>query len=143
MAVIQFFPLSAAGTFDATVLDNNGAPGTVLEAALQFSVTGQITINAGQAITGRATVTVYADQLGGPIDRAIGTPATVNINGDGTVPWTVTVAGTTLPDVPPPGPPPAGQSSLYRLAAVLTMVNSAGRGTETTSFVDLGLFRIS
>lgn len=137
MADIQFFPVTAAGTFTASVVDNNGNPATILEAKLNFTVKGDITINAGDAITGTATITVYADQLGGPIDKAIGTPATVNINGDGTFPWTVTVPGSTLPDAP------AGGSNVYRLAAVFTMANSAGKPTETSSFVDLGTFRIS
>lgn len=138
MADIQFFPVTAGGTFTATVKDNNGNPATILEAARNFSVEGNITINAGNVITGTATVTVYADQLGGPIDRDIGTTgSTININGDGTFPWTVTVAGGTLPDAP------AGQSNLYRLAAVLTMVNSLNVLTETSSFVDLDTFRIS
>ena len=102
----------------SAVLDNNGNPAAVLEAALDFSVEGTITISAGNAITGTATVRLYADQLGGPIDQAIGTPAVVAITGDGTYAWTVTVNAGTLPDAP------AGGSNLYRLAAVLTVVNS-------------------
>jgi hypothetical protein len=142
MADIQFFPATAAGTFTATVLDNNGNPATVLEAGLPISATGQITINAGQAITGTATVRAFADQLGGPFDQIIGTPATVNITGDGTFNWTINVPVGTFPEVAPPAPPPAA-SNLYRLAAHMTMVNSGGLGTETSSFEDLGTFMIS
>lgn len=120
------------------VVDNNGAPASILEAALPFSVKGKIEVKAGNAITGKATVTIYADQLGGNIDRAIGrTAPPIDITGDGTFPWTVTVPGGTLPDAP------AGGSNLYRLAAVFTMVNSANQPTETSSFADLGTFRIS
>jgi hypothetical protein len=133
---IQFFPV-AGGEFCVTaVLDNNGAPATILEAAFPFTIEGTITITAGNTVTGTATVTIFADQLGGPIDQAIGS-VSVNIPGDGTFPWTVTVPGGTLPDAP------AGGSNLYRLAAVLTMVNSGGVLTETSSFVDIGTFRIS
>jgi len=136
MADIQFFPLPA-GTFTVdNVVDNNGNPATVLEAALPFDVNGEIIIAAGNAITGTATVTIYADQLGGPFDGSIGDTDVV-IPGDGTFPWTVTVPGGTLPDAP------AGESNLYRLAAVLTMVNAGGVFTETSAFVDLELFRIS
>jgi hypothetical protein len=119
------------------VVDNNGAPATILEAALAFSVKGKIEFKAGNAITGKATVTLYADQLGGDVDKAIGTAPPVDITGDGTYSWTVTVPGGTLPDAP------AGGSNLYRLAAVFTMVNSANKPTETSSFADLGTFRIS
>jgi hypothetical protein len=134
---IQFFPV-AAGEFCVTaVLDNNNAPGTILEAAFPFSIEGTITITAGNTVTGTATVTIYADQLGGPIDMEIGNSGPVPIPGDGTFPWTVTVPGGTLPDAP------AGGSNLYRLAAVLTVVNSGGVLTETSSFVDIGTFRIS
>ena len=118
------------------VRDNNGAPARVLEAKDPFSVLGRIEVRAGNAITGTATVTIYADQLGGPYDAAIGS-VTVNITGDGTFNWTVTVPGGTLPDAP------AGGSNLYRLAAVLTLVNSGGQPTETSSFVTLGTYRIS
>jgi hypothetical protein len=140
MADIQFFPVPG-GTFTVTAVeDNNGAPARVLEAALDFRVRGEITISAGNAITGTATVTIYADQLGGPIDQAIGS-VPVNIPGDSPVgnpfTWTVTVAGGTLPNAP------AGGSNLYRLAAVLTMVNSNNVLTETSAFVDLETFRIS
>jgi hypothetical protein len=140
MADIQFFPLPG-GTFTVTAVeDNNGNPAKVLEAALDFRVRGEITISAGNTITGTATVTIYADQLGGPIDQAIGS-VPVNIPGDSPVgnpfAWTVTVTGGTLPDAP------AGGSNLYRLAAVLTMVNSNNVLTETSAFVDLETFRIS
>jgi hypothetical protein len=141
MADIQFFPAAAAGTFTATVLDNNGNPATVLEAGNLVIITGQITITAGQAITGTATVRAFADQLGGPFDQIIGT-TTANITGDGTFNWTINVPVGTFPEVAPPAPPPAA-SNLYRLAAHLTMVNSGGLGTETSSFVDLDTFMIS
>jgi hypothetical protein len=133
---IQFPPRPLGDFCVDQVLDNNGNPTTILEAALPFDVRGRIVITAGNALTGTATVTIYADQLGGPIDQAIGN-VSVPIPGDGTFPWTVTVPGGTLPDAP------AGGSNLYRLAAVFTMVNSAGTPTETSSFVDLGTFRIS
>lgn len=133
---IQFPPRPLGDFCVDQVRDNNGNPATILEAALPFDVTGRIVITAGNALTGTATVTIYADQLGGPIDQAIGS-VSVPIPGDGTFPWTVTVPAGTLPDAP------AGGSNLYRLAAVFTMVNSAGTATETSSFVDLGTFRIS
>jgi len=139
------FPARPLGDFCVTeVVDNNGVPARNLEAAQYFDVKGEIRINAGHAITGTATVSVYADQLGGDIDQEIGrTAPAINITGDGTFQWTVRVPGGTLPDVAPPLPPPAGRSNLYRLAAALTMVNSVGGGTETASFVDLGTFMIS
>jgi hypothetical protein len=119
------------------VCDNNGAPLEVLEAALPFEVRGRIIITAGQAITGTARVTIYADQLGGSFDGPLAY-VDVDIPGDGTYPWTVTVPANTLPDTPP-----ASGSALYRLAAVLTMVNSNGAATETSSFVEMGTFRVS
>jgi hypothetical protein len=130
---IQFPPRPLGDFCVDQVTDNNGNPATILDAALPFVVTGRIVITAGNAITGTATVTIYADQLGGPFDQTIGS-VSVLIPGDGIFPWTVTVPGGTLP---------AGGSNLYRLAAVFTMVNSAGTLTETSSFVDLGTFRIS
>src|SRR5215217_3407362 len=82
---IQFV---VAGTFCVErVVDNNGNPAAVLEASLPFSVEGTITISAGNAITGTATVTLYADQLGGPFDDQIGS-VEVQIPGDGTYDWT-------------------------------------------------------
>jgi hypothetical protein len=119
------------------VVDNNGAPADILEAAKPFDVKGRIIITAGQAITGKARVTIYADQLGGSFDGPLGY-VEVDIPGDGTYPWTVTVPADTLPDTPPDD-----GSALYRLAAVLTMKNSSGVTTETSSFVEIGTFRVS
>jgi hypothetical protein len=133
---IQFPPRPLGDFCVDKVVDNNDAPATTLEAALPFTISGRIVVTAGNAITGTATVTIYADQLGGPFDDAIGT-VTVNIPGDGTFKWTITVPGGTLKDAP------QGGSNLYRLAAVFTMVNSANVPTETSAFVDLGMYRIS
>lgn len=142
MADIQFFP-TTGGSFTVTsVSDNNGAPSHNLEAKSPFDVQGDLKIAAGDAITGKATVTIYVDQLGGHIDRPVGS-ATVAITGDGSYPWKVTVPGATLPDAPPVPPNPAAGSNLYRMAAVLTMENSAAKGTETTAFVEMGLYGIS
>jgi hypothetical protein len=136
MAVIQFFPVPA-GEFNVTnVLDVNGAPANVLEASQPFDVEGEIVINAGNAITGTATVRLYADQLGGPIDQEIGNAANVAIDGDGTFPWTVNVPANTLPDAP------SGDSNLYQLAAVLKMVNSANKPTNITAHEVIGTFTI-
>lgn len=133
---IQFPPKPGGCLCVDEVHDNNDAPATVLEAKYDFTIYGRIVITAGNALTGRATVTIYADQLGGKFDDAIGS-VDVDIPGDGTFPWAVTVRGGTLPDAP------AGGSNLYHLAAVMSMVNSNGVSTETSAFVDLGLYRIS
>jgi hypothetical protein len=133
---IQFPPRPAGKFCVDEVHDNNDAPATILEAKDPFTVTGRIEVTAGNALTGTATVTIYADQLGGDVDKSIGSVA-VNIPGDGSFPWSVTVPGGTLDDAP------AGGSNLYRLAAVFTMVNSNQVLTETSSFVDLGTYRIS
>jgi hypothetical protein len=133
---IQFFPMPGGYFCVDVVVDNNGNPAAVLEAASPFDIRGRIGIFAGNVITGAATVTIYADQLGGTVDQAIGA-VQVNITGDGVYRWTVTIPGGTLPDAP------AGGSNLYRLAAVLTMKNSSGVQTETSSFAEIGTFRIA
>ena len=76
MASIQFAGLN--GQFTAGIFDPSGNPQEVLDIDLTFTASG--TIRLPNFLTGVGAVTVYADELGGPIDKAIGNQ-NVNLTG--------------------------------------------------------------
>lgn len=134
-APVQFLPM--AGNFYVDKMtDPNGAPSSVLEAALGFEVKGHIELPGW--LTGKGTVRLFADEFGGPLDEEIGNTM-IDISGGSTpltsYAWTISVPGGRLPDQP------AG-SGLYHLGLAFTFVNPTGVRTDIVSFFDVGVFMI-
>ena len=139
MASIQFVGLN--GQFTAGVFDPSNTPQEVLDIDLTFTASG--TIRLPNFLTGVGAVTVYADELGGPIDKAIGNQ-NVNLTGQSlpndppglvTYPWSITIGPPTLPD-------PSPNSSIYKLAVSFAYQNPPGNHTDIAAVIDLGLFFI-
>jgi hypothetical protein len=136
-AVIQFTALN--GTFTANVTDPSGNPLEVIDIDLPFTVSG--TIQLPTFLTGLGVVTVYADELGGPIDKSIGQQA-VNLTGvsGATDPpglasynYSIVVGTAQLPD-------PSPNSSIYKMAVSFAYQNPPGSHTDIAAVIDLGLF---
>jgi hypothetical protein len=120
MADIQFpNTILGPGTFTATVVDNNGAPSTVLEADTDFTVETAWTIDALSAalLGGEWEVSAYVESIGPGPEQLVGT-TTVALTGATSYNAVVTVPGGTLPN--DPGPPNSG---VYKLVTVLTHRN--------------------
>jgi hypothetical protein len=139
MAAIQFAGLN--GTFTADVFDPSGNPREVLDIDLTFTVSG--TILLPNFLSGDGVVTVFADELGGPVDKSIG-QQTVNLTGVSlptdppglvTYNWSITVGPPTLAD-------PSPNSSIYQLAVSFAYQNPPGNHTDIAAVIDLGLFFI-
>jgi hypothetical protein len=133
---IQFVPAGGDFTVDA-ITDPGGAPSNILDVDLGFEVTG--TVKLPNWLNGKGQVCIYADELGGPIDKKLAPCAEFNITATPgepklkTYPWKITFPGTVLPD-PSPG------SQLYRLAAVFLF---GDQSTDIASFVEMGLYLIN
>ena len=134
---IQLVPGGPAQFFVDSVSDPGGAPSNILDVDQGFTVTGRVTFP--NSFTGTGRVCIYADELGGPIDRGLNPCATFPVTADPaeptlkTYPWTITFAGNVLPD-------PSAGSQLYHLAAIFTF---DGQLSDIAGFVDMGLFLIN
>ena len=138
MAGIQFpNQLLGPGSFDAQVLDNNGAPATVLEASEDFSIKTGWSIDALSAVLlgGQWEVSAYVESIGPGPEQLVGSTV-VPLDGSTAYNATVTVAKGTLPDNP--GPP---QSGVYKLVTVLTHRNF-GKITNIAAVVEGPVLRI-
>jgi hypothetical protein len=131
-------PGSATFSVDA-ITDPNGAPSNVIDVDDGFEVTGKVTMPGW--MTGDGEVCIYADELGGPIDKKIGCVA-VAITGDKvdekkavTYDWKIVFPGN-----PPVLPDPSTGSQLYHLAAVFTF---NGQMSDIAGFVEMGLYLIN
>ncbi len=134
---IQFMP--PGGTFltvDA-VTDPNGAPSDVIDVDQGFTVTGKVVLP--NWLAGKGTVTVYADEQGGPIDKALQPSATITLTASPAEPnpkvylWTITFAGNVLPD-------PSAGSQIYRLLAKFMY---EGQATDIAGFVVIGDYLVN
>jgi hypothetical protein len=129
-------PGGATFTVDS-MTDPNGNPASVLDVDMGFEVSGTVSLPC--FLSGKATVSLYADELGGKFDGSIGSTQ-VDITGCGVEPissktykWTVKYDGKSLPD-------PSPSSQLYHLAVVFVFGDQA---LDIGSFVDLGMFLIN
>jgi hypothetical protein len=145
---VSFTP--ATGTFTVASLtvgtNPGGTPvGDAIDLDVGFLVSGSVSLPDWLPGSGTAQgkVCVYADELGGPINQAIGcTDVTFSSAtphdppGFITVNWQIAVTATTsgLPD------PQPGDSQLYRLAAVF---NYGPQTTDIAAFVDMGMYLIN
>jgi hypothetical protein len=134
---IQLVPAGPAQLFVDSVSDPGGAPSRVLDVDLGFTVTGRVTLP--NSFTGTGQVCIYADELGGPLDRALNPCTTFAVTADPAEPklkpydWTITFPGNVLPD-------PSTGSQLYHLAAIFTFDSQA---SDIAGFVDMGLYLIN
>jgi hypothetical protein len=123
------------------ITDPNGPPSDVLDLDLGFKITGDVTLP--NWLEGSGTVTVYAHEIGGPVNKAIGhddltftRPVPPAEPAAKVYPWTVTIApnSNVLPD------PQPGGSQVYNLVAVFVFIDQL---TDIGSFVDLGNYMIN
>jgi hypothetical protein len=137
MAKIQFPTTLFSGTFDASVMDNNGAPAEVLEAGAPIRVRTQWNINALAALLlgGQWEVTVYAESIGPGPERQIVT-TTIPLTGGLRYGAIVSVPPRTLPD--DPAPPISG---VYKVVTVLTHRNF-GKTSDVAAIVEGPMVRI-
>jgi hypothetical protein len=139
MADIQFpNVLFGPGTFDAVVLDNNGAPSTVLDAGSPFTIRTNWTIDplAALLLGGEWQVTAYVESIGPGPEQQVGPTVTVALNGGTTYNADLVVPANTLPN--PPVPPDSGT---YKLVTLLTHSNF-GAVSDVAAVVEGPILRI-
>jgi hypothetical protein len=140
MADIQFpnvtFP---ASTFTAELIDNNGAPSTVLDAGLEFTVKADWTISALAALLmgGQWEVAAYAESIGPGVEKQIGDTVVKPLDGSTTYNAEIKVPATTLPDNLGPG-----ESGAYKVVVLLTHRNF-GKVSDVAAIVEFPVVRIS
>ena len=134
---IQFIPPGGTYFTVDSITDPNGAPVDVIDVDLGFTVSG--TVQLPNWLAGTATVCIWADEQGGPIDRVL-TPcfsftltADPNEPNPKTYPWKIDFGGTVLPD-------PSTGSQIYHLLAKFMY---EGQQTDIAGFVDMGLYLIN
>jgi hypothetical protein len=140
MADIQF--PSGSGTLDVSVLDNNGAPSTVLEADTDFTIAAEWSIDrrSARALGGQWELAAYVESIGRGPERQVGQTEVVPLDGrfaPATYSVRITVPAGTLPD-----DPQAPRSGVYKLATVLTHRGPFGQITDVAAFVEGPLLRI-
>ncbi len=132
---------TAGGQFSVdSITDPNGAPADVLDLDLGFVIRGTVTLP--NWLEGTGQVCVYAQEIGGPVNKSIGCDASLRFTrtpGEPktvTKPWTVTITpnSTILPD------PQPGASQVYNLLAVFVFDDQL---TDIGAFVDMGMYMIN
>ncbi|RSM48402.1 hypothetical protein DMB66_46345 [Actinoplanes sp. ATCC 53533] len=139
MAQIQFpNVLFSPGTFNATIVDNSGAPASVLEAGAPFRIDTDWSVDALTALLlgGEWTVTAYVESVGPGPEQEIGT-TTLAVNGGQNYAATVAVPANTLPN-----PPIAPTSGIYKVVTVLTHRNF-GTPSNVAAVVEGPVLRIA
>lgn len=130
--------LAPPSKFDAQLLDNNGNPSNVLEAAADIKVQCNWTISglAALLLGGQWEVAAYAESIGPGPERQIGNTVVVPLNGGTTYSATITVPANTLPDNPQPP-----QSGAYKIVVLLTHRNF-GVVSDVAAVVEFPVVRI-
>jgi len=141
MADIQFpnVLLGPPGVFNAVLKDNNGAPSSVLDAGLRFSIAcdWRITQLAALLMGGDWQVAAYAESIGPGVEKQIGPTSTVPLNGGTTYSTVINVDPPTLPNNVPPG-----QSGAYKVVVLLTHRNF-GKISDVSAVVEFPVVRIA
>jgi len=135
-ADVQFIPGSGKLYIDR-LIDPSGTPITVLDIDVGFTVEGRLELPGW--LSGKGVVRLSADEIGGPIDKEIGS-ANLDITGSASpsdppsvvYPWSISVQSPTLPD----------DSKMYRLGIVFLFQTNAGGHTDIGGFYDLGAFLV-
>jgi hypothetical protein len=134
---IQFMPPGGVFLTVDSITDPGGAPAEVLDVDLGFTVQGTVVLPNWLAGTG--TVTIYADEQGGPIDKALQPSATITLTPSNTEPnpkkyaWSIAFGGNVLPD-------PSAGSQIYRLLAKFMY---EGQATDIAGFVVIGDYLVN
>ena len=139
MSDIQFpNVLLGPGSVTATVLDNNGAPATVLEAGAPFTVHADWTISplAALLLGGQWELAAYVESIGPGPEQQIGPTVVVPLSGATNYSADITVPANTLPD-----DPAAPTSGVYKTVTVLTHRNF-GQITDVVGIVEGPVLRI-
>jgi hypothetical protein len=139
MAAMQFpNVLLGPGTFDATILDNNGAPSSVLEASAPFTIqcTWSISALAALLLGGQWQLAAYVESIGPGPEQEVGAAVTVPLTGVTNYNADIVVPANTLPDNPGPG-----QSGSYKVVMLLTHRNF-GLVTDVAGVVEGPVVRI-
>ena len=134
---VQLTPAGPSVFYVDEMTDPNGAPSNVIDVDDGFAVKGRVTLPGW--LDGKGHVAIYADELGGQIDKKIG-QTDFNITPSigehlKTYHWEVN-----FPGHPPVLPDPSPGSQLYRLAAVFTF---GDQSTDIAAFVEMGTFLIN
>lgn len=135
-ADVQFVPGTGKLDIDQ-LLDPSGAPVSVLDIDVGFTVRGRIELPGW--LSGRGLVRLTADEHGGPIDKVV-RDAVVNITGATsptdppsiTYPWSITVKSPDLPD----------QTAMYQLGVIFAFQTPGGGHTDIGGFYDLGAYLV-
>ena len=141
MTEIQFPNLLLSpGDFNAVLVDNNGAPSTVLDAGLPFMINADWTISplAALLMGGNWEVAAYAEAIGPGEEKQVGPTRTVPLNGTTTYSTVINVGPNELPDNLP-----AGQSGAYKIVVLLTHRGVNGAVSDVAAVVELPVVRIS
>jgi hypothetical protein len=128
---IQFMPPGGATLTVDSITDPNGGPVDVIDVDQGFTVAGNVVLPSW--LGGTATVCIWADEQGGPIDRVL---SPCDTNSTKTYQWSITFGGTVLPD---PQTSPEG-SQIYHLLAKFMY---EGQGTDIAGFADMGYYLIN
>ena len=139
MTEIQFPNiLLGPGTVTADVLDNNGAPATVLEADQPYIVRAEWQISALAALLlgGEWQLAAYVESIGPGPEQQVGPTVTVPLTGATNYSADITVPANTLPNNP--APPDSG---VYKTVTVLTHRNF-GAITDVVGVVEGPVLRI-
>ena len=138
MPAIQFPNALFEGDVNATVLDNDGAPSTVLEAGKQFTIRVNWTVSplAARLLGGEWQLAAYVESIGPGPERQVGRTVTVPLTGGTTYRADLRVDANTLPNNP--APPTSG---VYKVATVLTHRNF-GVITDVAGLVEGPVLRI-
>lgn len=134
---IQFVPPGGVFLTVDSVTDPGGAPADVIDVDLGFTVSGTVVLPNWLAGTG--TISIYADEQGGPIDKVLAPSATITLAPSNTepnpktYPWKITFPGNVLPD-------PSSGSQIYRLLAKFMY---EGQATDIAGFVVLGDYLVN
>ena len=137
---IQLTPVGPPELYVDGITDPNGAPRNVIDVDQGFKISGRVTMP--NWMTGKGHVAIYADELGGPIDKKIGQDdfditASVGEPKLKTYTWEVSFPANANP-LPLPDPSPGSQ--LYRLAAVFTF---GDQSSDIAGFVEMGLYLVN
>jgi len=141
MADIQFPNQLLNGSFSAAVLDNNGVPTNVLEAAQPFTITTSWKVSALAALLlgGEWRVSAYVESIGPGPEQQVGPTETVLLNGGTNYAVNIVVPANTLPDLDPAGNPAV--SGAYKIVTLLAHRNF-GKFSDVSAIVEGPILRI-
>jgi hypothetical protein len=140
MTNIQFpNVLFGPGTFTATVLDNNGNPSNVLDAAQEFRIEVEAILDplSASLLGGDLEFAAYVESIGPGREQQVGPTRTVTLTGATNYPDVIVVPASTLPNNLGPG-----ESGAYKLVTLMTH-RQFGAVTDVAAVVEGPILRIS